>query len=304
MAAVIATQAIEETKKIEVSQMEKKKQANKDLQKTRLCVYNLQGKCGFGAACTFAHTSKEIRGVPDLRKTQLCTKFMEGGCNDENCGYAHGQEELRDSPNFKKKMCKWASKGTCRNGATCGFAHNMSELKAVEAPPGLATATVANNDPSIRGFEKVRPPPGPPPGLEEEVADWEVSSTEAPPSQVSKSSGASHPDAPFFHLAAARGAAPLKQQVKLMSSAVTALQTKLAMLEDMVMQQQVVQMQQQIQELSEQCWALESGLHVEQPPPCETTKSRLSAKAAPFVPFAPANEAASSDSTSVGSDSE
>jgi hypothetical protein len=296
MAAVIATQAIEETMPTEVTKTEnKKKQGSKDLQKTRLCVYNLQGKCGFGSACSFAHSSTEIRGVPDLRKTQLCPKFAEGKCSDENCSYAHGEEELRESPNLKKKMCKWALKGTCRNGAKCGFAHGISELqelKNMQPPPG---------------FEKVPPPPGPPPGLEKmgpEEKDWEVSSTEAPPSQASKTSGASHPDAPFFHLAAARGAAPMKQQVKLMSSAVTALQAKLAMLEDMVLQQQVVQMQQQIQELNEQCWALESGLYGEEAMPKETTKSRLSAKATPFVPCLPGNEVASSDSTSVGSDSE
>lgn len=271
MTAAVAIQAVQ------VNTTEKK-QANKDLQKTRLCVYNLEGKCGYGANCTFAHYSTEIRGVPDLRKTQICAKFMEGKCSDENCTFAHGQEELKDSPNFKKKMCKWHTKGTCRNGAKCGFVHDLSESRAAGPPPGF----------------------GAPPGLEKMALEEESdASTEAPPSQgkaaIRQKDRASPPDAPLFQLAAARGAAPLKTQVALMSSAVGALQAKLAMLEEQVLQSQVTQMQQQIQQLNEQCWALEAGM------PEEPTKSRLSAKAAPFVPFMP-NDLASDDSTSAGSE--
>jgi len=294
MAATVATQEVQgnsimETIAAPVKNIEKK-QANKDLQKTRLCVYNLEGKCGYGASCVFAHSPNEIRGVPDLKKTQLCQKFMEGNCSDENCSYAHGYEELRDPPNFKRKLCKWNSKGICRNGAKCGFAHSTKELRGVEPPPGFQPLA---EQPQI----------APPPGLEKmgSEADGDTS-TEAPSTQVdtSASLGAS-PDAALFHFAGARGAAPLKKQVALMSSAVNALQAKLAMLEDMVVQTQVTQMQAQIQQLSEQCWALENGLGpAEEPVSAEPTKSRLSAKATPFVPFM--GMEVSDDSTSVGSD--
>lgn len=293
MAAAVAKTIAQDVAPIDDMKTEKK-QANKDLQKTRLCVYFIEGKCGYGSSCTFAHDADEIRGVPDLRKTQLCTKFMEGNCSDENCTYAHGLEELRDSPNFKKKMCKWNSKGQCRNGKKCGFAHSVTELRGMEPPP---------------------PPPGfkpssdssfaPPPGLEmikPEVDPGDLS-TEAPSSQAGNADKAAVADMQLFHLQAARGAAPLKQQVALMSSAVVALQTKLAALEGMVVQTQVGQMQQQIQQLSEQCWALENGLGTAEPQQ-QPTKSRLSAKASPFVPIlnGDCQWAGSEDSTSVGSD--
>lgn len=141
-------------------------------------------------------------------------------------------------------------------------------------------------------------------------ADSAEASTEAPRSKASQASKessevASQPDAALFHLAAARGAAPLKQQVALMSGAVAALQAKLTMLEDIVLQSQVTQMQEQIQQLNEQCWALEAGIYpCEQPVLQESTQStKLNSKAAPFVPFKPANDMESDDSTSVGSDS-
>jgi len=197
-AATVATQIIEESTPASVEKTVKK-QANKDLQKTRLCVYNLEGKCGFGSECMFAHSSNEIRGVPDLRKTQLCMKFMEGNCVDKSCGFAHGEEELRDAPNFKKKLCKWSSKGGCRNGNKCGFAHNAKELRGLPAPPP--------------GFKPIAEPPwraqkvAPPPGLEKMVYDdGDAASTVAPSSsQVSKSSGdsdCSTTEAPLFRLAA------------------------------------------------------------------------------------------------------
>lgn len=288
MAAAVATQGPQADK----MQKLEKKQANKDLQKTRLCVYHLEGKCGYGTNCAFAHTSNEIRGVPDLRKTQLCAKFMEGKCNDENCTFAHGEEELKDSPNYKRKMCKWASKGQCRNGSKCGFAHNIKELRLVEPPPGFEPVT----DSKI----------GPPPGLELMKPEAELpceASTEAPYSQidVAVSGETAVPDIHLFRFQAAHGAAPLKQQVELMSSAVSALQAKLSALEGMVMQTQVTQMQQSIQQLNEQCWAMEADFGKAEPTQ-EAAKSRLNAKACPFVPWKPNSDLASDDSTSVGSD--
>lgn len=269
-----------------------KQQGTKDLQKTRLCVYHLQGKCGYGSECAFAHNSSEVRSAPDLKKTQLCVKFAEGKCTKENCNFAHGEAELRQPPNFKKKMCKWNTKGLCRNGAACGFAHDIKELKGTlpEAPePKTAKA-----------------PLGPPPGLGDDMAStvdpWSTSPTEydpniplAPPM----------PEEALFRMQAGRGAAPLQQQVTMMTSAIGALQAKLAQLEGMMVQTQVHQLQQDIQQLSGQCWALEAGLSMTpQPAPAAgptPLKSRLNTKAAPFVPMKE-NDGVSDESTSVGSD--
>merc|ERR1719378_641426 len=86
------------------------KSRNKDLQKTKLCIYFAQGMCTLGESCQFAHSASEIRAIPNLTKTQLCTKFMNGYCPNKNCNYAHGEAELVNPPNFKKKMCHWHTK--------------------------------------------------------------------------------------------------------------------------------------------------------------------------------------------------
>lgn len=280
MAVVDSTTAkmVSSGKASEVARPEKKN-ANKDLQKTRMCVYFLEGKCGFGTKCTFAHNILEVKNVPDLTKTQLCAKFAQGKCNDINCSFAHGEAELKDPPNFKKKMCKWHSKGKCRNGVDCGFAHDPKELR-MEAPPGLGT--------NVEAKKKLAAPPG----LTKMGDDFDCdASTDVPSSQaetdVSSNGTASIPEEHLFRFNAARGSAPLKQQVELMSSAIGGLQAKLASLEDMVLQSQVIQMQQQIQELTQQCWALESGMSMSPMPVMEQTslKSRLNAKAQPFKPI-------------------
>jgi hypothetical protein len=117
-------------------------------------------------------------------------------------------------------------------------------------------------------------------------------STDVPSSQaetdVSSVGSAAIPEEHLFRFNAARGSAPLHQQVDLMASAIGGLQAKLASLEDMMLQTQVMQIQQQIQDLTQQCWALETGLGTTQMPTMEPTppRSRLSAKAQPFSPSA------------------
>jgi len=241
-----------------------------------------------------------VKHVPDLSKTQLCPKFAEGKCDNPNCTYAHGEADLRDPPNFKKKICKWHQKGKCRNGSSCGFAHDVKELREIAAPPGFESAV------KLKGSKnKISAPPG----LEKMgVTDDCDASTAAPSSDstcaetdVSMAGMTAVPNAQLFHLQAARGSAPLQQQVSLMSSAIGGLQAKLSALEDMMLQNQVLQMQQSIQQLSEQCWSLEAGLCMAQPSEPTPLKSRLSAKAAPFQPAQSVAER-SDDSTSVGSE--
>jgi len=239
-----------------------KKQGNKDLAKTRLCSFGINGQCHYGAECIFAHSVTELRSAPDLKKTQICSEYMAGKCTNDQCTFAHGEEELRDRPNFKLKTCKWFSKGMCRNGAKCGFAHGGKELRGAPPPEPSPNKVIA-----------------PPPGL---------SLVEEEPQEPEKQEP---PEKSYFHLMAARGAAPLEKQVECMSSAIAGLQAKLAQLEGMMMHTQVAQMQQSILELSQQCQVIEANVG--------STKSRLNAKAAPFVPTC---EWGSDDSTSVGSE--
>jgi hypothetical protein len=281
-----------------------KKQKNKDLQRTRLCVYNLGGKCGYGSKCTFAHNASEVKNVPDLRKTQVCTKFAEGKCTNKNCNYAHGEAELKDPPNFKKKLCKWHSMGNCRNGASCGFAHEIKELRA-EAPPGFEPIG-AEAPLNAKKLQKVAPPPG----LTKMGVEYDCdASTDVPSSQsqaesdLSMTGVPSIPEEQLFRFMAGRGSAPLQHQVVLMSSAIGGLQAKLSQLEDKMLENQVAQMQQQIEMLTKQCITLESGLAMAQTPaaPVAPTSLRmkLSSKATPFNPVGPDG---SDDSTSVGSE--
>lgn len=288
-----------------------KKQANKDLQKTRLCAYFLEGKCGYGSNCSFAHSATEIKNVPDLRKTQLCTKFAEGKCHNKNCNYAHGAAELRDPPNFKKKICKWHQKGACRNGASCGFAHEIAELRAAPLPPGFAPMVAKEAPLKVKKLPKVAPPPGlSQMGFESDCdASTEVSSSQSQaecPSEDSSTTGAAViPEEHLFRMMAGRGSAPLQHQVSLMSSAIGGLQAKLSQLEDMMLQNQVIQMQQQIEMLTAQCSALECGLATAQPQPAPvgptSLRSRLNRKAAAFKPVG-YMDGKSDDSTSVGSE--
>jgi len=303
-----------------------KKQANKDLQKTRLCAYNLEGKCGYGSNCSFAHSAIEIKNVPDLRKTQLCAKFAEGKCTNKKCSYAHGEAELRDPPNFKKKICKWHTNGNCRNGVNCGFVHEVSELRAAAPPPGFAPigAKAPLNAKKVQQMpaylelpmQKVQQvtPCGPPPGLTLQGVEYDCDAStdaeDASPSLQSQSESELSPtfgipEEHLFRMMAGRGSAPLQHQVSLMTSAIGGLQAKLSQLEDMMLQNQVIQMQQQIEMLSSQCLALESGLTPaqQQPAPVAPTslKSRLNRKAAPFTPMS-TTDGKSDDSTSVGSE--
>lgn len=288
-----------------------KKRSQKDLQKTRLCVYHLQGKCGLGSECAFAHSSVEVKNVPDLRKTQLCTKFAEGKCFNKNCNYAHGEADLLDPPSFKKKLCKWHVKGMCRNGVKCGFVHDMKEMR-VDAPPGFEPMEPPVHNP--KQTQKVSPPPGLTKMTVESNRDdsTQVPSSRSPvESDLSSMGIPTMPEEHLFRLMAGRGSAPMQHQVALMSSAIGGLQAKLSQLEDMMLQNQVIQMQQQIEQLTQQCQSLESGLSMAQQPGAvapvagepTSLKSRLSANATPFKPnIGKSDEVTWCDVDSVASD--
>jgi len=247
------------------------KSRNKDLQKTKLCIYNSQGVCSLGESCPFAHSVSEIRAAPNLAKTQLCKQFMNGYCRNENCNYAHGEAELVNPPNFKKKMCHWHTKGKCRNGAKCGFAHSRSELA-----PG---AEEEEEDPQM-------PMKKAPPGLE---FDWDAS-TIAPSSLSDKSgmsgksnmSRASMPDENLYRMMAGRGSAPLREQVASMGAALADLQAKLSEVEGKMSSDQRSQMQQRLQQLSSQ----HSNMEANHPPSMQIAakQSTMNPAAEPFYP--------------------
>ena len=68
------------------------------LEKTRMCVYYLQGRCKYDD-CSFAHSVHELKQAPsNLRKTKLCDLFMMGHCFDAQCNFAHSTEELKAKP--------------------------------------------------------------------------------------------------------------------------------------------------------------------------------------------------------------
>lgn len=102
----------------------------KQLRKTKFCMYHLQGVCQFGDSCAFAHSCEELQEAPDLQKTRLCpVESSEGVCEDPKCSFAHGEQELRSTDLFyKKALCMWYEKGRCRNGDRCRFAHGNYEL--------------------------------------------------------------------------------------------------------------------------------------------------------------------------------
>ncbi len=69
------------------------------LEKTRMCVYFLQGKCRYDTNCTYAHSAEELKQAPsNLRKTKFCDLFMLGHCSDPECNFAHSTEELKPKP--------------------------------------------------------------------------------------------------------------------------------------------------------------------------------------------------------------
>jgi hypothetical protein len=66
------------------------------LEKTRMCLYFLQGRCKY-TDCSFAHSHDELKQAPsNLRKTKMCELFLAGCCpNETECNFAHSMEELK-----------------------------------------------------------------------------------------------------------------------------------------------------------------------------------------------------------------
>lgn len=120
--------------------------------KTKLCKFNVLGKCTKGLSCPFAHENQDLRKLPDLRRTKLCKVLIQTGqCSKKSCMYAHSKEELRSTGAYHKtKLCRFMQTGHCTLGGKCNFAHSAVELRepetietleldasGLDAPPGL-----------------------------------------------------------------------------------------------------------------------------------------------------------------------
>lgn len=102
----------------------------RQLAKTKFCMYHLKGICQYGSDCTFAHSRAELQSTPDLWKTRLCKAYAGGGCTDPKCSFAHGESELCSTDKFfKNTLCIWNEKGKCKDGDRCRFAHGISQLR-------------------------------------------------------------------------------------------------------------------------------------------------------------------------------
>eukprot|EP00450_Noctiluca_scintillans_P001589 CAMPEP_0194483846 /NCGR_PEP_ID=MMETSP0253-20130528/5351_1 /TAXON_ID=2966 /ORGANISM="Noctiluca scintillans" /LENGTH=438 /DNA_ID=CAMNT_0039323561 /DNA_START=86 /DNA_END=1398 /DNA_ORIENTATION=- len=100
------------------------------LRKTMMCAFFLDGHCGKGSHCLYAHSIDEIRVKPDLSRTSMCRAFLSTGtCHDRTCTYAHSEEQLRTTKHFfKTKICRFATHRRCKLGVECRFAHSQEEL--------------------------------------------------------------------------------------------------------------------------------------------------------------------------------
>eukprot|EP00929_Paragymnodinium_shiwhaense_P022669 TRINITY_DN14422_c0_g1_i1.p1 TRINITY_DN14422_c0_g1~~TRINITY_DN14422_c0_g1_i1.p1 ORF type:complete len:639 (+),score=138.54 TRINITY_DN14422_c0_g1_i1:80-1996(+) len=101
------------------------------LYKTRMCQFYLEGLCGKGALCPYAHGEEDLRASPDFERTSVCPVMLgRGQCTRPGCRYAHKSEELRVAPGLlKTKMCSFFLKGLCVVGEACRFAHGEDELR-------------------------------------------------------------------------------------------------------------------------------------------------------------------------------
>jgi len=274
------------------------KARNKDLSKTKLCIYHVQGKCGLGINCPYAHSTSEVRKAPNLTKTQLCASFMNGKCTRNNCTYAHGEAELVKPPSFKKKLCVWFQQGKCRNGNNCGFVHNLSEL-CVEAKTKKKHGEEDDSDENSTAV---------PSSQSQLECDRTVIST------VTNSTGTTNStEERIFRMMAGRGSAPLEHQVKSIGLAINGLQARLSQVQGhqsasgAIEGATVQEMQDTINQLSSQCDGMEANLRTNQqpaPPALQPPVANLRTSQQPVPPWSKArsNTSASHQKTLVIND--
>lgn len=121
------------------------------LEKTRMCVYYLQGRCKY-EDCSFAHSATELKQAPsNLRKTKMCDLFMMGHCYDSHCNFAHSVDELKVRP--KRSVSITQSPSLAGASVSPSGAERDSEFCArtilsmlVKMQPEAAVAFLSNPD--------------------------------------------------------------------------------------------------------------------------------------------------------------
>lgn len=102
--------------------------------RTRLCFFNSQGRCRYGARCAFAHSNVDLSVMPDLTKTSLCKDWKEGKCTKSaaDCLFAHGKHEIRSTPQYATKQAKSKSGSTKKAPDKGSLSHLISSFGAPE----------------------------------------------------------------------------------------------------------------------------------------------------------------------------
>eukprot|EP00929_Paragymnodinium_shiwhaense_P080521 TRINITY_DN41_c0_g2_i1.p1 TRINITY_DN41_c0_g2~~TRINITY_DN41_c0_g2_i1.p1 ORF type:complete len:173 (-),score=10.78 TRINITY_DN41_c0_g2_i1:408-926(-) len=73
--------------------------------KTKVCKYIRLGECcPDEGRCNFAHSEKELCGLPDLAYTRFCRDYAAGYCPvGDDCKFAHEENAVRQLPGTETK---------------------------------------------------------------------------------------------------------------------------------------------------------------------------------------------------------
>lgn len=106
--------------------------------KSKLCTYNLRGKCMHQDRCKFAHSLDELHQGPNLCNTRMCPRGR--ACADPECQFAHDPTELRATEQFAKvRPCQAFARGICKLGLGCRFSHGPESGGGVSAEAASGT---------------------------------------------------------------------------------------------------------------------------------------------------------------------
>lgn len=102
--------------------------------KTKVCEFNLRGKCKRGEACKFAHSVADMAPLPDLHRTRLCSSMLKmGACpNGDSCKFAHSVDELRIFDGTCKPLTADSQRATIEQAFREAVSHPASDVPAFE----------------------------------------------------------------------------------------------------------------------------------------------------------------------------
>jgi hypothetical protein len=126
-----------------------KPQAEYDKDGVEICRKNKEGKCKFGAECSYSHGASVgtspaggAKPVKKPREIKECTEFAKGTCEyGDECRFKHGANDKRDLSALQRRprrrprrtgngaggnpgVCySWSENGSCEYGDNCKFSH-------------------------------------------------------------------------------------------------------------------------------------------------------------------------------------